>query len=218
MTESVDQRCRLVLTTPDQVDDDQLAQRLAAACAAGDVASVIVPAHGRDEGAYQALLEVLVPIVQPHGVALVAAGPAHLAARAKADGIHVSDEASAVADLVERYAGGWIVGAEAGGTRHQALDVGQARPDYVLFGRLWGDTHAEPHPTVVENATWWAEIVEIPAIVMGGNDLAHLDMAAATGAEFVGLSRAILADGVDPAAAVIQANAVLSRFRFGDAL
>ena len=217
MTDSVENRCRLVLVVPDDADEGQLAPRLEAAFAAGDVASVIVPAHGRDEDRYQALLESVAPVVQPAGVALVAAGPANIAARAKVDGIHLPADAAIVADHVERYAGRWIVGAEAGGTRHHALEMGEKRPDYMFFGRLSGDTHAEPHPVALENAAWWAEFVEIPAILMGGHDLSHLETAARTGAEFVALSRAALAGDADPADVVKRANAVLERFRFEDA-
>jgi thiamine-phosphate pyrophosphorylase len=52
-------------------------------------------------------------------------------------------------------------------------------------------------------------MVQIPCIVMGGSDIASVVDVATTGAEFVALSAAIFADGVDPREAVAQANALL---------
>ncbi len=61
-------------------------------------------------------------------------------------------------------------------------------------------------------------MIEIPCIVMAGSEIASVEAVAATGAEFVALSAAIFADGVDPAAAVAEANALLDRAtpRLGD--
>ena len=52
-------------------------------------------------------------------------------------------------------------------------------------------------------------MIEIPVIVMAGCDLASVDTVAATGADFVALSSAVFADGVDPREAVQRANAIL---------
>jgi thiamine-phosphate pyrophosphorylase len=49
---------------------------------------------------------------------------------------------------------------------------------------------------------------------MGGASLDTLGDAAATGAEFVALSRAVFGEGVDPAAAVTQANEILEDYAF----
>ncbi|MBO6637459.1 MAG: thiamine phosphate synthase [Roseitalea sp.] len=214
----VNNRCRLVLVTPADQAPADLARRVSAAGRGGDVASVIVPQYGLDEDAYQALLEAVVPAGQAMGAAVIVAGEPRIAARTGADGIHVRGDAATVARAIEAHGHDRIVGAEAGKSRHAALEVGEARPDYVLFGRLGADTHPEPHAGALENAAWWAQFVEVPAVVMGGHDLAHLDRAAASGADFVALSRAVLADGVDVEDAVRSANAILSHHVFAEAV
>lgn len=214
----VDNRCRLVLVTPADHAPDDLARRLAAAGRGGDVASVIAPQYGMDEDAYQALLEAVVPAGQAIGAAVIAAGEPRIAARTGADGIHVRGDAATVARAIEAHGGQGIVGAEAGKSRHGALEVGEARPDYVFFGRLGADTHPEPHAGALENAAWWAEFVEVPAVLMGGHDLAYLDRAAASGADFVALSQAVLGADVDAEAAVRSANEILSRHIFAEAV
>jgi thiamine-phosphate pyrophosphorylase len=52
-------------------------------------------------------------------------------------------------------------------------------------------------------------MIAVPCIVLAGNDIASVEAAAQTGAEFVGLSAAVFADGVDPRVAVARANALL---------
>ncbi len=85
-------------------------------------------------------------------------------------------------------------------------------PDYVMFGRFGADGEAGPHRKNLALAEWWAELVELPCIVFGGADLATLEAAAETGAEFIALSRAVFGEAVDPAAAVAAANETFDAF------
>jgi thiamine-phosphate pyrophosphorylase len=187
---------------------EALAKRLSDALAGGDVASVIIAQGAADEAAFMKAAEMLVPLAQEKGAAAIIAGDSRAAGRAGADGIHLHAEPRQVRDAVQKAAGRTIVGADAGKTRDQALDVGEERPDYVFFGKLDGDTHTVPHPRSLELAEWWAGVIEVPAIVMAGNTVASIEDAAATGVEFIALSRAVF-DAADPLAAVDQANAIL---------
>ena len=54
-------------------------------------------------------------------------------------------------------------------------------------------------------------MIEIPCIVLAGSDLESVEAVAATGAEFVALSSAVFADGVDAAEAVARANQLLDK-------
>jgi thiamine-phosphate pyrophosphorylase len=51
--------------------------------------------------------------------------------------------------------------------------------------------HHEPHPKALELAEWWSELMEVPAVVMGGRSLKSVATAAATGAAFVALHDAV---------------------------
>ena len=83
------------------------------------------------------------------------------------------------------------------------------RPDYLFFGRFGYDNTPEPHPRNLMLGRWWAEMIEIPCIVLAGSAIDSVEAVAATGAEFVALSSAVFADGVDAAAAIARANALL---------
>ncbi len=209
MADPTPKRCRLVLVTPAEGAPSAIARAVEAALGAGDVASIIVPQYGLDSGAFQELAEALVPLAQARGVAAVIAGDSRVAGRVKADGLHVDGGAGAVAEAIERHGAHMMVGTGDLKTRDDALDVGEAQPDYIFFGRFGYDNKPEPHPRNLGLGEWWANVIEIPCIVLGGSDTQSVAAVAATGAEFVALSSAVFGEGRDPAAEVAQANALL---------
>ena len=210
-------RCRLVLIAPETPPDGWLGA-LPAALAAGDVASLILPQYGLDDAAFQKLAERVTPIVQEAGAAMVIAGETRIAARVGADGVHVEGGRQELESAVERLQATMAVGAGGAKTRDDALNLGEARPDYMFFGKFGFDNKPEPHPRNLTLGEWWSEMVAIPAIVMGGAELDSVRAVAATRADFVALSAAIFA-APDMAAAVAQANALLDAHapRFGEA-
>src|SRR5258705_9347705 len=101
---------RLYLVTPPTADPARLAEGIADALGAADVAAVLVPLTGDDERALLNGLKVLAPAVQNAGVALLLDGRPELVARAGADGAHlagIEDFGAAVVPLKpERSSGG----------------------------------------------------------------------------------------------------------------
>lgn len=208
-------RCRLVLIAPPDATAERFSETLRAALDAGDVASLILPQYGMDEDGFQAFAEKIVPLAQDKGVAVVIAGDSRVAGRVRADGIHLEVGKGELAETIERLQGRMMVGAGGAKTRDDALELGEARPDYMFFGRFGYDKTPEPHPRNLTLGRWWAEMIEIPCIVLGGSDVASVEAVAATGAEFVALSSAVF--GEDAGSAVTAANAILDRTapRFG---
>jgi thiamine-phosphate pyrophosphorylase len=208
MADTPPNRCRIVLIAPPGADAD-FAGALKLALSGGDVASLILPAYGLDEVSFQTLAETVTPVAQASNVAVIIAGESRIAARASADGIHVDAGRAALDDAIDRLHGKMIVGAGGAKSRDEALELGEARPDYVFFGRFGYDTRPEPHSRNLTLGQWWAEVIEVPCIVLAGSDIESVHAVAATGTEFVALSQAVFGDGVDPAAAVARANAIL---------
>lgn len=201
--------CRLVLVTPPLDDVAAIVAQVEAALAGGDVASLIIAQQNLSDEQLIELAEALVPIAQGHDVATLIHGDSRALGRAHADGVHITDDRRHIEAAVERHKGALIVGSGGAKTRHEALERGEAQPDYMCFGLIGKDTHAEPHDKNLALAEWWVEMVDIPCIVAGGNDIATLPLAVATGAEFVMISRAIF-DSEDPKDAVRQANEILA--------
>lgn len=206
---ATDNRCRLVLIVPE--GDDIAARRtmLEDALRGGDVASVIVPQYGQDDGVFQKHAEALVPVIQKAGAAALIAGDTRVAGRAKADGIHVAGGLDALAEAMENHSPKLIVGGGNAKDRHTALQTGELAPDYIFFGKLGGDIKPEAHPKNVALAEWWAAMVEVPCVVMGGSDPQSALVVAEAGAEFVALCQAVFAEPANAAQVVASVNALL---------
>lgn len=204
-------RCRLVLVASPRPGEAGFAGRILAAIGAGDVASLILDGAALDEASFQSFAEAVVAPAQALGIAVMVSGDTRIAGRVGADGVHLETGKADVAETIDKFDGQMMVGAGGAKTRDDALELGEARPDYIFFGRFGHDAKPGPHPRNLALGGWWAEMIEIPCIVQGGSDLASVADVAATGAEFVALSAAVFGEGVDAAAAIAEANAILDR-------
>lgn len=184
-------RSRLVLVAPDVSDPQELGRLMADALSGGDVASVILPQRAMDESLFQKVCSVTVPIVQAAGAAALVAGDSRIAGRVKADGMFISGGSADIADAIERHAPAMIIGGGNARDRHSALAIGEAAPDFIFFGGLDRDIKPEPHGKNVALAEWWAAMIDIPCILMGGSDPAHAVAMAGTGAEFIAFCKAV---------------------------
>lgn len=211
MPHADDNRCRLTLVTPKTIDVSEFAPRLEAAFAGGDVASLIITA-GVPE-ALQAMTAALAPIAQKHGAAALVQNDTGVVRRTGADGVHVDAGVADVETAMKAFHPDRIVGAGGIRTRHDAMEIGGADPDYLFFGRLDGDTGEAIHPASFDLAAWWSSLFVIPAIVMGGQSLRSVVEAAESGIEFVALRDAVWAHPDGPGAAVAEANRYLSATR-----
>ncbi|MER2606507.1 MAG: thiamine phosphate synthase [Siculibacillus sp.] len=203
---------RLCLVTPRDLDIATFPAVLEATLAAGDVASLVLDVQTGSPMTRQTIAEILTPLAQGHGVAVMVRNDTRAAGRAKADGVHVDTGKADLDDALERFHPNGIVGCGGLGTRHDAMEAGETRVDYVFFGDLDRPEQAEPLPRALELAEWWVPLFEPPVVLMAGADLASIDVAAATGAEFVALRDAVWTHPDGPAAAVGAAIARLAAF------
>jgi len=208
MTDAIN-RCRLVLVTPDIADAAELAAVTRDALRGGDVASVIIPQNDLDEKSFQKRCEALIPVIQDAGAAALVAGDSRVAGRVRPDGLHIEVGPTAMTEAVGRYAPGLIVGGGNARERHAALSIGEAQPDYVIFGSIDGDIKPEPHSKNIALAEWWADMIEIPCLLMGGTSTAFVEEMAQTRAEFIVFGKAVFADPANAARMVAEINATL---------
>lgn len=204
---------RIALLGPHGLDaaaTEALIPALDAACAAGDVAAVILRFAAVDERTLTGLVKRAAAPVQARGAALVIACPGfagdlvQAAARGGADGVHLDkprDPARDLADLRERLRDGRILGAGGFESKHIAMEAGEAGVDYLMFGGLYPDGAAPDPETVKARAAWWAEIFETPCVAVAATE-EDLPGLVETGAEFIGLESAIWAKDPDAVARV----------------
>jgi thiamine-phosphate pyrophosphorylase len=202
-------RCRLVIVIPAM---DNISKIVGKALDAGDVASAVITQDNLTEAAFARHCQELVPIIQARGVAALVCDDTRAAGRSGADGILVQQPDQDYREIAARFSPQKIVGFGGSLNRHRALELGEANPDFLFFGKVNGDIRPEPHPKNLALANWWSELVAIPCVIMGGSAVESVVECAASGAEFVALGLAVFADTDGPAEAVRRANELLDEY------
>lgn len=200
---------RLMLVTPLVADTDAMAFRLMQAQAGGDLAAVLLRLAPGDERSRIERVKRLSGPVQAANVALVVEDSALVATRGGADGVHLTGGPDAIAEARSSLKGERIIGAGGLRARHDAMDVGEAGVDYVLFGEPRPDGSMPPLPAVIERAGWWAEIFQTPCVAYAP-DAGSVAALAETGAEFIALGDWAFAEGSDIRAIVGEANEAIA--------
>ena len=194
-------RTRLCLVAPIPLSPD-VPKDLIAALKAGDIASLLIDPVGADPDAMVEVVSAAVDI----DMAVVIVGERLIA---NADGVQIESGVQAIGAAMQAMGENKIVGAGGITTRHDAMTLGETHPDYLFFGRVDGDDQTVAHPKALELASWWAELFQIPAMVMGGSEIGSAMAVAASGIEFVALRRAIWDHPKGPGEAVKAVNALL---------
>lgn len=202
-------RCRLVLIASPAGANPATIDSISKAMSGGDIASVLLAKFDTSEDAFRDWCEKAVPVIQAANAAAIVVDDTQGAGRAKADGIHISSGQDELAEAISKFQHRMIVGVGEPNSRHIALEIGELQPDYLFIGKLDGDNQPEPNPRSLELAEWWASMIEIPCISMGGNVAESAITVAQIGAEFVGISAAVFGKDLDPAAQVAKINALL---------
>jgi thiamine-phosphate pyrophosphorylase len=122
---------RLYLVAPR--DAAGLANQLADALGAADIAAVLLRLPATDERGQVNHVKALAPTVQNRGAALLLDGHPDLAARAGADGSHLSG-IEALGSAIATLKPARIAGCGGLETRHEAMVAAEAGADYVMFG------------------------------------------------------------------------------------
>jgi thiamine-phosphate pyrophosphorylase len=196
----------LYLVTP-PLDAPGLAEKLAAALGAADVAAVLVRTPTAGDGTLIDRVRAIAPVVQGRGVALLIDAPPASVVPAGADGAHVTGIAALDAALpVLKPA--HIAGCGGLGSRHDAMTAGERGADYVMFGEPDPDGSRPAFEAIVDRVAWWAALFEVPCVgwAMSLDEVAAL---ATAGADFVALGDPVWTDPRGPGAVVAAAAARL---------
>ena len=180
-----DARCRLFLVTPPSVKADVLTDCFNQAAKAGDVASVLItPALDRDETVE--LISAFMPAGYEHNVAVLVADDPELAAESGADGTQISGSLDDYRHARGVLGSDRIVGALANGSRHGAMELGEAGVDYIAFDQSVamklgaGEAQDEVNPIA-----WWSELFEIPSVAFAPTEFDEIDDLVRAGSDFI---------------------------------
>ena len=191
-------------------DGDRLRKAVPAVLGAAPVATILLqPARGGPIDA--SLAKQLIEIAQKAGTAVLLADDASLARALKADGVHLSwskEPMKRYRETREMLGERFIVGADAGRSRHDAMELGEAGADYIAFGV---PPHVEDIATARERQAdlvgWWSEIFEIPCVAFDVSGIEDARALTRAGADF-----AALRVPSDPETAAEAVKALVSEF------
>lgn len=199
---------RLYLVTPVIEDAAAFSGTLRDALEAAEVAAVLLRLKAAAERDLINRIKVLAPLVQSKDTALVLDGYPELAARAGADGAHLTGLAAFTA-AVESLKPAKIAGCGGVNSRDDAMLAGEQGADYVMFGDVGAEQRRFSFEAIVERIEWWAPLFQIPCVGFAANPLQILPLSAA-GADFVAVGNGIWDDPRGAATAVADASRQLT--------
>jgi thiamine-phosphate pyrophosphorylase len=200
--------CRLYLITP-PILPDNFADQLAAALDAGDVAAVQLRLKDVPDAVLQKTIEKLRPIVQSRRVSFLLNDRPDLAVKHGCDGAHVG-QTDTKAPAARKILRDLTLGVTCHGSRHLAMQAGEDGADYVAFGAFYPTTTKEPPAMAdIETLAWWAKMMEIPCVAIGGITPANCAPLVQAGADFLAVVSTIWNHPESPAAGVREMNAAI---------
>jgi len=203
------ERTRLYLITPPRIDPVPFSETLAKALDAGDAACLQLRLKEVPEDDVRRAAEILLPVCQAYGVALLINDDPRIAAAVGADGCHVGQEDMSYRDARKLLGPDAIIGVTCHDSRHLAMVAGEAGADYVAFGAFFPTTTKTPKSTAgLDLLTWWQELMEIPCVAIGGITLENCRPLVEAGADFIAVAAGVWGHEQGAAEAVKRFNAV----------
>jgi thiamine-phosphate pyrophosphorylase len=189
--------CRLYLLTPPALPPD-FPDLLAAALDAAEVAALRLNLPGVSDDGLARAVELVRPVTEARGVALVLEGAPSLAVRTGCDGVHFAWGEWGVVSARRILGEGLQLGVFCGESRDLAMRAGEDGADYVGFGPFAGGADDAASDVL----GWWAELMELPVVAEGAASAGACASLASAGADFVAVGDFVWRHAAGPAAAM----------------
>ncbi len=161
------------------------------------------------------LAEPLQAICAAHDVAFIVNDSVALAKRIKADGVHLGQDDGDPAEAREELGRDMQIGVTCHGSRHMAMEAGEAGADYVAFGAFFESStkdtvqdRGEAERPTLDLIEWWVQIFEIPVVAIGGITPENCKPLVEAGVDFLAVSGGVWSG--DEVAAIEAFNAVIA--------
>ncbi len=199
--------CRLYLISPPSISAANFLGPLKEALSGGDVASFQLRLKDVGDDEIRRATDLLRPIVQAAGTAFILNDRPDLAAELGCDGVHVGQEDASYAEARAVMGKDRIVGVTCHDSRHLAMEAAEAGADYVAFGAFFPTATKEPKNNAdIELLRWWAEMMVVPCVAIGGITVANAPALVEAGADFLAVSAGVWDFPEGPEAAVKAFN------------
>lgn len=207
---------QLYLVSPPRFEPAGFAASVAEALAAGPVACVQLWMPDATDTEIRPIAEQLRDIVQGAETAFLLNGHIELVDELGCDGVHLdASSPKEVKAARKRLAKDAIIGVSCAASRHAAMEAAEAGADYVSFGPVFDTSTKElpADPAALDTLRWWAEMMEIPCVAVGGITPENASNVASTGCEFLCAVSSVWSNVDGPAAAVRAFTDTLSSRR-----
>jgi thiamine-phosphate pyrophosphorylase len=195
--------CQMYLVSPPSPDPVAHAAALSAALAAGGpVAAYQLRMKDQPDAAILKMAARLLPVCRAADVAFILNDRADLAKEAGADGVHLGQKDGSVQDARALLGRDAQIGVTCHGSRHLAMEAGEAGANYVAFGAFYASrTKLVEHHATPEILSWWTALSPIPCVAIGGITVENCAPLVRAGADFLAVSAAVwhAPDGPDGA-------------------
>ncbi|WP_373492346.1 thiamine phosphate synthase [Parasphingorhabdus sp.] len=194
--------CQLYLISPLDTGGD-FPQRLRQALEAGPVAAFQFRVKDALPEEAARLAEPLQAICAEFDVAFIVNDDVALAATLGADGVHLGQGDESLENARAVLGKDVQIGITCHDSRHLAMEAGEGGANYVAFGAFFPtDTKETTHRPDLDLVRWWAEMMEIPSVAIGGITPDNCQPLIDAGADFLAVCGAVWNDPAGPAAAV----------------
>lgn len=201
------ERCRLYLITPPKLEPRAFADDLRRALDGGDVACLQLRLKDVSDDDVRRATEILMPIAQDADVAFILNDRPDLAAELRCDGVHVGQDDASYTEARAAVGRNAIVGVTCHNSRHLAMEAGEAGADYVAFGAFFPTQTKEPKTQAdIELIQWWAEVMTVPCVAIGGITVENARPLVEAGADFIAVSAGVWNFSQGPATAIAAFN------------
>ena len=194
--------CQLYLISPLETGGD-FPQRLRQALEAGPVAAFQFRVKDIDPEEAARLAGPLQAICDEFDVAFIVNDDVALAQRLGADGVHLGQGDESLEQARAALGKDVQIGITCHDSRHLAMEAGEGGANYVAFGAFFPtetkETHHKPELDLIR---WWAEMMELPCVAIGGITTDNCRPLIDAGADFLAVSGGVWNDPAGPAAAV----------------
>ena len=196
--------CRLYLITPPRLDDlAALGHLMAHTLDAGDVAALQIRLKDQPDDVIAAATDVMLPIAQARGVAVIMNDRPDLAAKLGCDGVHIGQTDGSLAEARRIVGADRMVGVTCHDSLHLAMEAAEGGADYVAFGAFYPTTTKDaPMRAELDLLTGWQADMVVPCVAIGGITVETAREIARAGADFVAVSAGVWGYADGPAVAV----------------
>jgi thiamine-phosphate pyrophosphorylase len=155
--------------------------------------------------------ELLMPLAHRGNAAFLINDRPDLAAKSGADGVHIGQDDASYEDARDAVGSDRIVGVTCHNSRHLAIDASERGADYVAFGAFFPTSTKEIRfQAEIDTLSWWAEMMVVPCVAIGGITVANAKPIIDAGADFLAVSAGVWEHPQGAAAAVISFNALFA--------